>query len=193
LAELKEEVSRNQIEVALIENRLSAFSFGGAIDFKAELALINVLAKKDSSLRVQNLLLSVLSKAAFEDLSNASPEFQATLASTRRYLSSDEIFALALSSEKLRPLILANEKAKVALKHYLSLEKGFPKTCDSSRLPVRSLLATSIGCLKGSPEKPLVGLRKLEQQELFCRSSVLFFLVGIKNPTEPRPCGIFEK
>jgi len=131
---LTEEGARQHAQILVTESLLSSYTLGESIDYDKEISLIRAITEKAPSLRTTNALVRALSQQACLQLAKSSPEFKKLVEDSRRYLDAETLLTLGLTSDTLRPLVLANTTAKEALLTKLKSDQGFSSSTDASRV-----------------------------------------------------------
>jgi hypothetical protein len=108
--------------------RLSLFSIGETAGFDREIeGLLSELAVAPNS-RIRGVLVEALSQKALVAIASGDPSFATYLETGRRSLDASQLLALALTSERLRPAVLASEDAIAAFRESLDYSARFPST-----------------------------------------------------------------
>lgn len=132
LTEISDNIAKQQIIANMVDSRLSLFSVGDPVDYDTEIALLGDAMKIAPSTRIQSSLKKAHLQKACESLANENPDLKKLVESSRRFTDAESILALGLTSDSLRPAILANPVAQKSFQIATEFENHFPKTPEPS-------------------------------------------------------------
>ena len=127
LANFTDEIIINQVNL-----RLGNFLIGDPVNHDQEIALLLKAREITPSIQVTSSLKNALAQKACLDLAGTNPEFKKLLESIRMITDAETVLILALTSDDLRPSVIANPAAQEAFQIFQEINELFPSRVEAT-------------------------------------------------------------